>query len=1372
MKKNLSIEITVDANTGAVYSVRNSFDKLDRKVRKTSSSIGAFKGKLLKLASAAIGLYTIKEALEFVISTGWEYNKALDASKAKLYSMISAGYDYVDVSGKAVTAQERAAFIAAETARELDLLKKTNAETAMGMQELIDVYALAKPGMDRFNWSLKDQMEVLKLVTNTASNFGVTSEELATGIDDLAAGTWDASSGFGKMMKAVGVTPEAFQKAANKVEFLKKALKETGATQDTLAVATSNLGVAWDELTGKITQPIFDSAKEGVKEFTKWLNSIDPSSIETLRDITISFIKVSVKGAAYVIETWRGFKVVLNVIAVAWNKFWLFMNQGLDSIVNGSIFAINSIYKAWIGLKNYVKQIWHDIVTYAAKAWNELIKSFANSKVGKFIADKFGMDLGGFSVKVEPVKFETPKDIVQKVSFDDRIDYWKKELINSKMNEIDAMNDVLSKSALKSADELIAKIDKIAEGYKKAGKEGKGVGKGIQLARKKIEDANKSTKKHTKSLKGANKAAKDHAKALKSANKEAKKLVKSTDSLQDKLESIVSSGIEDIFKGNIGGGLSNILSGVGKELMDPLIKSASSSVSGMLSNLAGGISGIFGGGMVADFLTGGLFSIGSSIVGSLFANTKLSEEEIAKAAGRSGAELTSKALIESQKILKDTMQPQMSISRDMLMHLESMDKNLASAVGGLQMSKFEPKSDSGFLGMFATSEELIGHGIEFARQSIESLLKAPLAREYQAIKETNSGIFGLFGGESIKNNYMALTTKTANDLKKAFNDGFDAIFEAVDTLGFNAELFKQKIQKQVVDLGRVNFKDLTQEQQAEALNKAFSEALGNAVEGALGSVATPLQLESLREASRAGEEYVQTLIRVASEFDYVYTEFMLFGQSVESFTQSNALVEAVGGLKNLQNAMGVFIKNFFSPEEQREMQRLQLQMALFKYKVTIPANKAEFRSLVLSTQQKLMAVQAEIDARKAEIIAAGSGSKALAAAAKARISINNALIGSSNQAGEAVVGFGNNMFRAVKAMTDGSQEAVKVNQETQALEIDWDAINDPILNRLEAEKSRLSGLYNTLMSNMSGFADYYGGVESASNAAAEAMSSLEKRLLSLAKLKAAWGDNAVEAAEIKLKAVYRYTKLYGVNYENFLNKLESYGEDISDKTLEKFQQLSSALKELHNAQEQARKSLEGMQKDLISFEGLWSNEDPLITAKKRLAIIQAYNDLPNLTYDTFYDAYLQAKKAGMSKKDFKKWKELGDALRDAYSVEQKRLDTLDKWQEKMLDFGEHTVEQRLYSIESAIAQNDIELANKAFDALYTSVSNDGFMSKKEKVFALADANNRLREHFKNANDKVVVELVKLNKNIETAKETWNKIEFNTDRISRNTKAIA
>ncbi len=1189
MNKNLKITLSVDAKTGEVTAVRNSFDKLDRKVLKAQTALSSFHKSLLTIAGVTGAIYGLGKAVGFVVESGFEYNKAMDASRAKLTAMVSASKSYVTISGEAVDAMQRKKLVAAEVNDMMQILKTTNAQTAMGMSDLVDIYALAKPGMDKYKWAVKDQIEIVKLASNTASNFGMTAEELQSGIDDLAAGTWEASSGFGKMMKAIGVSKEEYKAAADKVAYLKEKMKETGAAQDTWAVAVSNFQVAWDTMAGQITQPVFSGIKQALKTVTLQMNTAGPDAMQVFSDALVSMVNGGISAVGTLIKwvsklvagfriAYAGYKKLAGAARVWWNGSHAENAAKMEELKRD----LEEAKKSGVG------------VTLVLSKIRSLKKDMKASDAGARLwaeADKDLEDIAAFDEKLQGVASSIKTITIPKGTISDT-----KEIVSETQKlayKMSAAGDSSKKltSNTKSHTKALKEAKKAAEAY----------AKGLKKAQDRLRDArlfNAGGDELVQIAKLGNELA-GLGKYLKQSElaeiyeAEIAKMKQSTDSLADKLQEAFGIKNDSVF-GHLFDNLLGSINAFGKAFGsgDPF------SVANATGNLIGSS---------LDTLMPGLGTAVQTI-GAMFSNT-LSEAEIRAAAGR--GEFESKGTQQIIDTLKKYQDPQLTATRQMLAHLESMDQNLLSALASssslnLSGSNFAPKTSSVLGGIIsASTTELIGSGIKFYDQAVEGFVKGVEADKYEAIKKSSS-ILGIFHSEKIKEQTSKLPQSIAKQLGQAFQDGIDAAGTALDTLGLDTNAIEQKINEYVVNIGKVNLKDMSAEEQAKAINAALTEQLNNAVSGAINTIASPENISKLNSLRTTGEEYVQELVRIATEHETVRQQLALFGQTVQDFAASDTLVQAAGGLDRFKSAMDTFTKNFFSSAEQKQFMQQQLQYALQIHNVALPASKAQFRALVLETQQKIISVRATISTLKAEIaakVAAGEmslqvaygelGAKGKIAQAhsnviKGQISDNNVLIKSSHEAGKAAVSFGKSVHSSIQAMVTGVGQAAAdgVEQSVDAVGgIDYSRITSPAIAAAQAELKNLEGLYGTLMSNMGDFAEYYNATgDSIAKTNNDAKSTEEKRV---AKLKEAIDlinkeiklRNALNRSIASMQdSVYgTFSQLMGKDIPKIVDNLYTA---IADKNYEKvpglFSDYAKKLEETANSKESYLRGIIGM----------------------------------------------------------------------------------------------------------------------------------------------------------------------------------------------------
>ncbi|MDD3452557.1 hypothetical protein [Sulfurimonas sp.] len=867
MEKDLKITLKVDAKTGEVTAVKNSFESLDRSVTGTNKNLSdlpkrmddagksgaSMAGKLLALGGVATVFYGIKKAFDFAAASSFDYYKSMDASTAKLTAMVSATKGYTTVSGKYVSAQQRQKMIGEEVARTMEILKTANAETAMGMSELVDVYALAKPGMERHNWALGDQIEILKLATNTASNFGMSAEELSTGIDDLADGTWDVSSGFGKMMKQLGVTKEEFAATGDKVAYLKEKMKETGAAQDTLATATSNFGVAWDTMAGKIGAPIFDGIKEQIKFITAQMGTASPQAMQVFSDALVDMVNGGIQAIgtliSWVSKLISGFRIAIagyQKLAGAARVYWNGTQE--DNRLQLKALEEEKKLRKETGEGRGLTRINADI--------NQIRQDMKDSLAGEKLwkdADADLEDIAEFDAKVQGLAANIEKIKIKRGSIADPII-----------------------EAAAPADELRNKTQGIAA----------------------------AAEANTKATNKSSKAAKEHAKALSDAAKEADELWRKYYEItgqEDKLfqldvdktlKELMQSGIftaEQIGKAYDGmwekydKGANEAIE-KGKLLRETLQDSAANLLSAYKS---GGMEALGEqiGNMIVNGANAMIPGLGTAIeaIGALFSD-EVTQAEIDAAKGR--VEFDDNSLANLGDIFAEAQYPMLEVTNKMFKHIRNMDANFYSVArsmnaqassGGVDLTgvNFVDTYKSGFLGFSSKSVSLIGTGLKFELQTLSELMQTATidVRAYTTTLVQKSSFFGLKKSSKIYNSYKDLPDSVLDEISDAFANGFETILLAGTTLGLEKTSLEEALLSAELDIGKVDFTGLSPDEVSDRMSQIFSTALSGVVDGIEAFAA-------LTERYAKDAEYsLETLIRIATEYDQASFMFDLIGKS-------------------------------------------------------------------------------------------------------------------------------------------------------------------------------------------------------------------------------------------------------------------------------------------------------------------------------------------------------------------------------------------------------------------------------------------------------------------------------------------------------------
>jgi tape measure domain-containing protein len=187
-------------------------------------------------------------------------------------------------------------------------------------------------------------------------------------------------------------------------------------------------------------------------------------------------------------------------------------------------------------------------------------------------------------------------------------------------------------------------------------------------------------------------------------------------------------------------------------------------------------------------------------------------------------------------------------------------------------------------------------------------------------------------------------SEQSNPLSDAANQQFtsiitslaDSIKTAGGMLGLCADDFTNKLNSFVVDIGHVSLKDLKGDDLQKALESVFSKLGDDMAQYAVGG---------LQELQQVGEGYLETLVRVASEYQTVDVVFQSFGKTfgkvgLESIAARDRLVQLAGGLDKFTSQGEYFLTNFFSEQEQAAALKARIDPTLAQYGLTSSGENA------------------------------------------------------------------------------------------------------------------------------------------------------------------------------------------------------------------------------------------------------------------------------------------------------------------------------------------------------------------------------------------------------------------------------------------------
>jgi len=1382
VKKNLTITLSVDAKTGKVTAVRNSFDNLDRKVKETDGNIK----KLAKTVAKGFAFGYIVHMTKQLIHVADEMKN------------LHARIGLVTHSTAQLNAVQAELFNVSQSAR-------------VGLADVAGLYTQIARSAKDTAYTHKDLIGITKTLTKTLTISGSSAESANAALVQLSQGLASGTLRGEALNSIMEQTPRLAQAIADGMGVSIGQLRALGAegklTTQTVLEAIQKQGSAIDAEFAKMPITVGQAMTQAHNAFLGVIAGIDEATgategLANMVSDAASFISAHVDDIA---QGFLGIKLVFNVLDVAFWTIVTSIDSGIETIGQAWYTMTAGLHNAFKASVDAIGNAFYDMVNDILGLLSKMINSVSGALGGVFdrvgIDNPFGkvnLDIGEYVSSIKEAKVETFK-----LANTD----WAQSKLKSSVEEMNKTYTTLTKGV------HVAK--KANEALLHTRVKGGGTTAGIRKDTKALKEAAAAAKKYEDALKNA-RAELRKARLYNAGGEELVRMGELGDKLaslgkylkQSELAEIYDAEIKkmnrstDSFKERLADAFDIETGSIGEKLFGSLWDGLQSFASSFKGNDPFAVSNATGD-LIASAADALLPGSGTAIKmwGAMWSQT-LSEAEIVAAAGRS--EFDSKGTKEIVGTLKEYMQPQLTHTKSMLQHLESMDNNLIQALNataGLDLggSTFTPKTSSVLGGvLFASSTELIGSGIHFYDQAVSGFVQGVEADGYKSIKKSSS-FLGIFTSESIKESLQDLPDGVKKQIGEAFNHGLQSAFDGLDMLGFDTSKLKARIDDYVVSLGKINFKDLSIEEQAKALNQALTQELNNAITDGLQFTADPKLYYDLQRFATAGEEITGTIARVSVGFETVATSLGALGVHVETFNQSQGLIDAAGGLSEWKTAQDAFI-GMLSSSEQKQYYQNMLQTALATYNVALPASKAQFIALKKETEAKIVALRAQIATMETELAAkvqAGEISlqvaygeyeakvgmaKKQADVINQQVKNNNYLIASQNKASQASVAFGNSLHKTVKAIATGSEHAESVStQNENAAGIDYDRLHSPELDAARARLKELEGLYGTLMSNMGDFASYYGNTESAASGAASAMESLNSRLVDLANFKKQLGADAVSIAKYKLRLTTKETGLDALTIDNILSsveknlkKLTDVNDEASKRLFENYKKQYSALKELDDAMRAHRKQLLDTKVSIFEMQGVWGGVDNSAKiAKERLAYTIKETGLAGVTAENFLSELNKAVAAGADEKTIKKYKQLSDALQGVQSSLKnlaKGLYDLQAYANKELrSFGIQTANQIGYTLQDAINRADYSEAKTAFGELVKQTKDDSSLTYKEKIFQIARANKIVQDiPKKDPNADIVKGLELLRKENEALRREQEETNKKLDAIEKHT----
>lgn len=306
-----------------------------------------------------------------------------------------------------------------------------------------------------------------------------------------------------------------------------------------------------------------------------------------------------------------------------------------------------------------------------------------------------------------------------------------------------------------------------------------------------------------------------------------------------------------------------------------------------------------------------------------------------------------------EAVEKNTYQD-LAINTSMLASLRSIDNNIVGFASQLVQStdvtgKYAATTGTmgGFVGkivngLFGGKTSVQDTGFTLDPTSLGSAL-AQGVQAYQYSDMHKSG--GLFGSSKNWTDKTALGDDANRQFGQIIASLAESVTEAGSMLGVSGTDFTDKLNAFVIDIGKVSLKDLKGDELQKALQAVFSKLGDNLAQFAVGGLGI---------LQKVGEGYLETLVRVATEYQTVDVVFQSFGKTfgmvgVASVEARDRLVQLAGGLDEFTSQGEYFLTNFFSEKEQAAAMQRRIDPTLAKYGLSSSGDDASklFRDFVV-----------------------------------------------------------------------------------------------------------------------------------------------------------------------------------------------------------------------------------------------------------------------------------------------------------------------------------------------------------------------------------------------------------------------------------------
>lgn len=231
-------------------------------------------------------------------------------------------------------------------------------------------------------------------------------------------------------------------------------------------------------------------------------------------------------------------------------------------------------------------------------------------------------------------------------------------------------------------------------------------------------------------------------------------------------------------------------------------------------------------------------------------------------------------------------------------------------------------------------------GFTMKKASLEAIMNGGAnALQYADIKKSG----GWFGKDKTSVQETSLGADANAQFGLIIKSLGSAVSEAGKLLGVAGDDFTNKLNSFVVDIGKVSLKDLKGDELQKAIESVFSK---------LGDDMAQFAVGGLGQFQKVGEGYLETLVRVASDYaklDASLTSVgMTFGATgLQSIAARESLIDLVGGIDEFQSKTASFADAFLTEAERLAPVQKYVSDELAKMNLGWVDTRDEFKQVVL-----------------------------------------------------------------------------------------------------------------------------------------------------------------------------------------------------------------------------------------------------------------------------------------------------------------------------------------------------------------------------------------------------------------------------------------